>query len=329
MQEVAHYRRMASLRTAVTPIIEFLDRDDIVEIMLNPDGCVWVEQSGHGMYRTGIHMGREDAERMIRLVAAATGQEVNERHPSLSATLPGWGARLQASVPPIVTAPVFALRKPSSAVFTLQDYVDVRIMTQEQAMCLESAVLQRKNVLIGGGTGSGKTTLGNALLEVVARTGDRVYLVEDNAELQCSADNMVKVLVQPPVYTHQQAIMDAMRFRPDRIIVGEVRDGAALELLKSWNTGHPGGVATVHANSEVSMLDRLAQLCEEVMPVAPRHLIADSVDLCVHIRRDASHPAGRVVSGISAVDGVDSAGRWKLQPYRPEKAVCSPVDCSP
>ncbi|MBF0587325.1 P-type conjugative transfer ATPase TrbB [Prosthecochloris sp. N3] len=312
MDSVSVSRRRASLRSAVEPILCFLEQDGIVEIMLNPDGCVWVEEAGCGMYRTDVRMCPEEAERMIRLAAAAVQAEVNEHNPSLAATLPGWGARLQASVPPVVPAPVFALRKPPSVVFTLDDYVASGILAMDEAHFLEESVRAGRNVLVGGGTGSGKTTLANALLAVVAETGDRVYIVEDTPELQCRAENMVQVLVQPPFYTHQRAVMDAMRFRPDRIIVGEVRDGAALDMLKAWNTGHPGGVATIHANNPEAMLERMAQLTEEVMPSAPRYLIAEAVDVCVHMTRDPGHPAGRRLTGIAEVRGLDGRGGWVM-----------------
>lgn len=302
MTELASDRRLASLRTAVKPIQEFLDDDMVIEIMLNADGAVWVERVSDGMIETEVVMRPEEAGQMIRLVAAAMGTEVNENNPSLSGKLPGWGARVQATIPPVVEAPTFALRKPPKIVFTLDNYIEKRIVTPDDADLLRAAILEGKNVLIGGGTGSGKTTLANALLHVMAETGDRVYIVEDNPELQCAARNKVQVLVQPPIYTHHRAIMDAMRFRPDRIIVGEVRDGSALEMLKAWNTGHPG-FATVHANSARSMLDRISQLIEEVVPKAPHRLIADAVDLCVHIRRDPDHPAGRSLTEIVQVSG--------------------------
>lgn len=306
-------RRHASLRTAVGPIVRFLDDDSVVEIMLNADGRVWVEKAGAGMSSAGT-MSREDALRMLRLVATEMNVELSDRNPSLGGKLPLWGARVQASIPPVVEAPVFALRKPARVVFTLDDYRSRGILTGRQVELLRSAVGDRQNVLIGGGTGSGKTTLANALLAEIAGSGDRLYLVEDNPELQCQAPNKVQVLVQPPVYTWQRAIVDAMRFRPDRIVVGEVRDGSALEMLKAWNTGHPGGIATCHANDTAGMLDRLCQLVEEIVPVAPRILIAQAVHVCVHIRRDPRHAAGRSLSGIDLVEGVDRDGRWLLAP---------------
>jgi P-type conjugative transfer ATPase TrbB len=307
-------RRHASLRTAVAPIIKFLDDDTVVEIMLNADGQIWVEKTGAGMFVTGATMSREDALRMLRLVATEMNTELSDRNPSLAGKLPVWGARVQASIPPIVEAPVFALQKPPKVVFTLDDYVRREILTEPQSQLLKAAVRARKNILIGGGTGSGKTTLANALLDEITKTGDRLYLVEDNPELQCRARNKVQVLVQPPMYTWQRAILDAMRFRPDRIIVGEVRDGSALEMLKAWNTGHPGGLATCHANDTAGMLDRLCQLIEEVVPVAPRVLVAQSVHICIHISRDPSHPAGRSTTGLASVLGVDRAGSWQVMP---------------
>jgi type IV secretion system protein VirB11 len=259
-------------------------------------------------------MGPDEALRMLRVVATEMNTELSERSPSLAGKLPIWGARLQAAIPPVVEAPIFALRKPAKVVFTLDQYVERMILTLDEAETLRAAVRQRANILVGGGTGSGKTTFANALLDEVAKTSDRVYLVEDNPELQCNAANKVQVLLQPPVYTWNRAIVDAMRFRPDRIIVGEIRDGSALEMLKAWNTGHPGGIATVHANDTRSMLDRVCQLIEEVVPRAPRVLVAQTINLCVHLRRDASHPAGRSLTGMDRVVGVTGDAKWQLEP---------------
>jgi P-type conjugative transfer ATPase TrbB len=308
-------RRASALKSALGPLLEFLDDDLVVEVMLNADGAVWIEKIGTGMKRTGVRMHPAGAERMLRLVASEVLVELNPQSPSLSAKLPApWSARLQAAIPPIVDAPVFALRKPARVVFSLDHYVSQGILLPRQKDALIRAVRAHDNILIGGGTGSGKTTFANALVKVIAEdTSDRVHIVEDTPELQCSAPNRLQVLVQPGVHTWRDAIMAAMRFRPDRILVGEVRDGSALELLKAWNTGHPGGIATIHANDTRAMLDRLCQLIEEVVYPAPRALVAQTIQLCVHIQRDKSHPAGRRVSGLDRVHPLGPEGGWTLE----------------
>ncbi len=296
-------RRASALKSALGPLTELLDDPRVVEVMLNADGVVWVERVGEGVVRTRITVCSADADRVLRPVASEVLVELNPQSPSLSAKLPQpWGARLQAAIPPIADAPVFALRKPARIVFSLDDYVSRGILTPRKRCALADAVRAHDNILIGGGTGSGKTTFANALVKVIAEdTTDRVHIVEDTPELQCEAPNRLQVLVQPGVHSWRDAIMAAMRFRPDRILVGEVRDGSALELLKAWNTGHPGGIATIHANDTRVMLVRLCQLIEEVVHPAPRALVAQSIQLCVHIQRDKAHPAGRRVSGIDRV----------------------------
>jgi type IV secretion system protein VirB11 len=310
-------RRAAALASALRPIMAFLEDKEVVEIMLNADGVVWIDRLGKGMSETRARMTPSEAERMLRLVATEMLVELNALAPSLAAKLPApYSARLQASIPPIVEAPTFTLRKPASIVFSLDDYVAKGILQPRHRDALVAAVRDHQNILIGGGTGSGKTTLANALLQVVAQSDDRVLIIEDTPELQCTAKNKVQVLVQPKIHSWRDAVMAAMRYRPDRILVGEVRDGSALELLKAWNTGHPGGLATVHANDTRAMLDRMCQLIEEVVHPAPRALVAQTVNLCVHIRRDRQHPSGRSISGIDRVLGVDAGGDWKLEPLR-------------
>jgi len=308
--ELVSQRRFNLLEEVLYPLQAFLEDDKIIEIMLNPDHKIWVDEAGVGMYNTGICMPPSKSEQLIRLVARHMNTEVSELKPSLQGKLPHWNFRVQASLPPIVDAPTFAFRKPSKFILTLADYVKNGVMTKEQATTLQQAVLARKNILVGGGAGSGKSTLANALLDVIPAGKERLYIVEDTRELQCSVENHLKVLVFPPVYTFRHAVMDALRYRPDRIILGEVRDGAALDLLKAWNTGHPGGIATLHADSTTSMLDRMAQLTEEVVPVAPYRLIAEAINMCVHIESDSTVKAGRKVTGIVEVKGFCQKAGW-------------------
>jgi type IV secretion system protein VirB11 len=308
-------RRLAALRLQMRAIIPFLDDPNVVEIALNADGNVWVERMGAPMSATGVSMTKAEALVMLGLVADAIGTEITPAKPSLAALIPGWNTRLQAMIPPVVDAPTFTIRKPPTKIFTLDEYVARRILSMRQADALRRAIGDRANILVGGSTGSGKTTFTNALLhEIAEQTTDRLYIVEDMRELQCAAKNKLQIFVQEPLYSWQRAIIDALRSRPDRIVVGEIRGGAAaLELTKAWNTGHPGGVATVHANDTSGMLDRICQLLEEVLPAAPRTFLAQVINVCVHIAIDRSHPAGRKVTGLAHVIGVGADGRWRLE----------------
>jgi type IV secretion system protein VirB11 len=313
-------RLTSALASALAPLGPFLEDARVVEIMLNADGVVWIDRIGEGMVRTDVRMERVPAEAMLRLVAADVGVQLTASSPALAAKLPPpWAARLQAFLPPVVDAPVFALRKPPRIVFSLPDYLRAGILTTDQSRALVGAIHRHENILIGGSTGSGKTTFANALLRVVADAGEaeRLYIIEDTPELQCSAPNKLQILVQSGALTWRDAVMAAMRVRPDRIIVGEIRDGSALELLKAWNTGHPGGLATIHANDTRGTLDRFCQLLEEVVYPAPRALVAQTIHLCVHITRDPEHPAGRRVSGVDRVVGLAPDGGWLLESASP------------
>jgi len=305
-------RRRDALRLAMNPIVPLLDDDTVIEIALNADGTIWAERVGQPMEMTTARMTKDEALRMLQLVATQMGTELGPQSPSLAALIPGWETRLQAMVPPIVSAPTFTIRKPPRQIFTLADYVSRGIMTADQAEALRLAVRRRENILVGGATGTGKTTLANAILhEIAVATTDRLYIVEDLRELQCAARNKLQLFVQEPVYGWQRAIMDALRSRPDRIIVGELRSGAAtLELVKAWNTGHPGGLATVHANDATACLDRVCQLLEEVVPAAPRSFVGQAINVVVHLVRDGSHTAGRCVGGLLRVSGWCSEGKW-------------------
>ena len=308
-------RRLEALRLAMAPIIAFLEDDRVIEIALNADGAIWVERIGERMSRSDARMSNADALRMLLLVAHTMGTEISSAKPSLAALIPGWETRLQAMIPPVVTAPIFTIRKPPKRIFTLENYVERGIVSAAQGDVIRRAVADRANILVGGSTGSGKTALANAILhEIAKQTEDRLYIVEDMRELQCSAPNKLQIFVQEPVYGWQRAIMDALRSRPDRIIVGEVRGGAAaLELVKAWNTGHPGGLATIHANNTRAMLDRICQLLEEVIPNPPRLFLAETINVCIHIALDRAHPAGRRLSGLDRVRGLHPDGRWDLE----------------
>src|SRR5690606_27216527 len=206
----------------------------------------------------------------------------------------------------------FAIRKPAVAVFSLDDYVAAGIMSADQAETLRVAVVSRANILVAGGTSTGKTTLTNALLAEVAKGSDRVILIEDTRELQCAAPNLVAMRTKDGVITLSELVRSSLRFRPDRIPIGEVRGAEALDLLKAWGTGHPGGVGTIHAGTAIGALRRLEQLIQEAVVTVPRALIAETIDLIAVLVRDAH---GRRLTELARVSGLDPAtGDYRLTP---------------
>lgn len=308
-------RRRSMLRTAMGPAITMaLNDPSVIEIMVNPDGRLRLDKVGHGIVETGIQLLPAEVERIIRLIASHIRVEVHVGRPVLSAELPPHdeglaGERFEGLLPPVALAPCFAIRKPASCVYTLLDYVADGIMTLCQAKALSRAAQERRNILIAGGTSSGKTTLANALLAVVAKLNERVILIEDTRELQCAASDTVALRTKAGVVTLSDLVRSSLRLRPDRIIIGEVRGPEALDLLKAWNTGHPGGIATLHANSALAALYRLEQLIQEAVANVPQRLIAEAVDLIVFM---AGRGTGRRIETIARVDGLDAGGAYRL-----------------
>ena len=300
------------LRTAMGPTITgWLEDPAIVEIMLNPDGRLWIDRLTGGLSDTGKRLSAQDGERIVRLVAHHVGAEVHPGSPRLSAELPETGERFEGLIPPIVAAPAFAIRKPAVAIFTLADYARAGIMRAEQAELLCDAVSERRNILIAGGTSTGKTTLVNALLAEVARTADRVVLIEDTRELQCNAPNLVALRTKDGVASLSDLVRSSLRLRPDRIPVGEVRGAEALELLKAWGTGHPGGIGTIHAGSAIGALRRLEQLIQEAVVTVPRALIAETINVIAVL---AGRGAQRQLVELAVVKGLKPGGDYVLAP---------------
>ena len=299
-------RCIRMLRTAMGPeIAQALADPDVVEVLLNPDGSLWLDRLGSGRSPMGVTLLPADGERIIRLIAAHVRAEVHAGKPLLTAELPETGERFEGALPPVTPGPVFALRKRAVALIRLDDYVVDGILTADQAAFLRVAVRDRQNILIAGGTSTGKTTLANALLDEVATTGDRVIVLEDTVELQCTAHDHVPLRTRPGVVSMTELVRSTLRLRPDRIVVGEVRGPEALDLLKAWGTGHPGGIATVHAGSPMGALTRLEQLVQEVSMNVPRALIAETVNVIVFI---AGRGRTRRVEAIARVTGLDGSG---------------------
>lgn len=315
----AKSRGARMLRTALGPSIAgWLDDPAVIEVMLNPDGRLWLDRLGEGVSDTGELLSAADGERIVRLVAHHVGVEVHARSPRVSAELPEGGERFEGLMPPVVAAPAFAIRKPAVAVFTLDDYAASGIMSAAEAEALRHGVVTRANILVAGGTGAGKTTLVNALLAEVAKTTDRIVLIEDTRELQCAAPNLVAMRTKDGVVSLSELVRSSLRLRPDRIPIGEVRGAEALDLIKAWGTGHPGGVGTIHAGTALGALRRMEQLIQEAVVTVPRALIAETIDLIAVLVRDAY---GRRLTELARVDGLDPAtGDYRLEPLTNHQA---------
>jgi P-type conjugative transfer ATPase TrbB len=304
-------RRRSMLRTAMGPAIALaLDEPDVVEVLVNPDGRLWLDRHGSGRADTGVVLTPNEAERIIRLVASHVRAEASASSPIVSAELPETGERFEGLLPPVALAACFAIRKPATTTFHLSDYVKAQIASPAMARILSEAVAQGRNILVAGGTGSGKTTLANALLAEVAGLDQRVVIIEDTRELRCDAKDAVALRTKPGVATLADLVRSTLRLRPDRIVVGEVRGGEALDMLKAWNTGHPGGIATVHANSARAALYRIEQLIQEAVTTVPRRLVAEAIDLVVFIKGRGS---GRRIETTIEVKGLDLSGDYVLE----------------
>lgn len=308
-------RKRAMLRTAMGPAIEAALGDPrVIEIMVNPDGVLRIDLLGEGRVDTQVRIAPDQVERIIRLVASHVRSEVHGDRPIVSAELPahgeGAGERFEGILPPVATAPCFAIRKPAARIHSLGDYVADGIMSWDVTELLRQAVLHRANILVAGGTSSGKTTLANALLNEMAEIDERVVIIEDTRELQCPAADTVALRTRAGHVTIGDLVRSTLRLRPDRIIVGEVRGPEALDMLKAWNTGHPGGIATVHANGAAAALHRLESLVQEAVVTVPRRLIAEAIDLVVFI---SGRGLARRVAAVARLDGLDGAsGEYRL-----------------
>lgn len=296
-------RTTRALESQLKDILTLLEDPTVEDVFVNPDGKVWVNQRERLPYSFGS-MDSGDVWNVINLVASYNRTVCNADKPILEAILPFRGARFQAMIPPVVAAPAFAIRLRPQSIYTLDQYIQSGVMTARHAEALIDAIASYRNVLLVGGTGSGKTTLLNAVLAELAIhcADDRIVSIEDTPELQCSSENYT-ALFTGELVSMAHCLRAALRLRPTRIIVGEVRGPEALDLLKAWNTGHPGGLATVHANGGRDGLERMEQLAREATEAPQQQFIASTVNLCVFLAPDITHPAGRRVRQVLEVTG--------------------------
>ena len=308
----SHPRLVRKLQDALgATICAALQDSSVVEVMLNPDGRLFVERLGEGIASLGS-LAAGAAEVIIGSVAHALQTEADDMQPIISGELPIGGHRFEGLLPPVVSAPTFSIRRRASRLIPLDDYVDDGIMTESQAGLITHAISRRLNIVVAGGTGSGKTTLANAVIAEIVRQAPehRLVILEDTAEIQCAAENAVSLHTSDTA-DMARLLKSTMRLRPDRIIVGEVRDGAALTLLKAWNTGHPGGITTIHANTAVSALRRLEQLTAEASQQPMREVIGEAVDVVISIERT---PTGRRVREVISVGGF-AGGQYQIETF--------------
>jgi type IV secretion system protein VirB11 len=318
MASVAHetgerYGEMMARYLGAVILRAFAD-DDVTEIYLNPqDGAVRFDTRSRGRVDSGARLDGPRVEMFLNAVAASLGLTLGADSPRLEAELPALGfrgSRLQGFVPPVTPAPAFNIRKPPAVIYSLDDYVAAGVVSARQRREFRRAVLEHKNILIAGGTNSGKTTLANALLKEVTDLvpAERIVILEDTVELQCVAKDHLALRTGPKV-TLAQLVKSALRTSPNRIVVGEVRGGEALDLLDAWATGHPGGVATVHASSAEGALLRLDRLAQRANVPPQHHLVAEAIHLIAVVE---GSNAGRRVADLVRVAGLDRAGRYVL-----------------
>ena len=314
MREEYRERIAEKIRREFAPIAAYLDDPAVVEVMLNADGSIWIDSLKEGMKITDTKIARDRALLLMGSIARLNSKSITEKEPLLKATMPD-GQRFQGMIEPVVSAPVFAIRCNRARNISLEDYVPLR-MSGQMADLLRSALVEKKNIIVSGGTGSGKTTLTAALLKELAVLcpEDRIAIMEDTREINIDAKNVVFELANDDV-SMCDLLAANLRMRPDRIILGETRGAEALDLLKSWNTGHPGGVCTLHANSAMSALARFETLILEAQNLSIsyiRSLISDAVNLIVHIQRDRKL-GGPIVQEIIEVNGIDLEGNYKTK----------------
>jgi type IV secretion system protein VirB11 len=334
IQDEQHQRLEVKLRRELGEhVLRLLDDNLTEDILLNPHGSLWVKRMGHGFSRIG-EMPAAQAASALGTIAAWRGTVLNHEHPILETELPIDGSRFEGIVSPVARRPIFAIRLRPRRIFSLNDYESDGILTDgadplnqllrrddfldgvrglKHGDVIRAAVRARKNILVVGSTGSGKTTLVNAILDSLAHLTpqDRVISIEDTTELQCSVKNYLDLRAVGGV-TMLDCLRACMRLKPTRIVVGEVRGAEAHTLLKAWNTGHPGGAATVHANDALSGLIRLESLVAEATSAPQQNLIAEAVDLVVFVDEESSVRAGRKVREVLLVTGY-SNGSYQVE----------------
>lgn len=305
IMQIVESRVYEAIKQVLGPtILELLEDDSVIEILRNANGSLCVEKLGQDIEEINSMLSDRQTESLIRLLASNSSEICNEKNPTLAIKLPYWHARFQGLLPPVVDAPSFSIRKHAKHIFSLEYYLEKGSITQAQYEYLLNAVKNLENIIISGGTGSGKTTLANSILAKMIETGDRIITVEDTPELRLNSNKGLQIFTKSNIgYGSQQALKDILRLRPDRIMLGELRDGACLDLIKAWNTGHSGGLTTIHANSCELAMQRIESLIAEVSVNMPRELIAQTVNVIIQVKREGNKRMVTDLQRLILLDG--------------------------
>jgi type IV secretion system protein VirB11 len=287
-------------------IMNALSNPQIIEIMLNSDGKLWFDYLGGGMMEVSS-ISSSRAENIICTVAASVGTMINVINPIIEAELPFNGSRFTGIINPVAAMPIFTIRKRPEQIFSLAEYCENGVITKNHVDIIRNALILAQNILVVGGTGSGKTTLVNALLNEISLISpdERIFIIEDTLELKCSCVNKIEVRTTSNIDI-TKLLRTSLRMRPDRIIIGEIRGCEANSLIKAWNTGHPGGISTIHANSALGGLIRLEQLIAEsgLKPIG--EIIANTINLVIFINRIKEKPWRLVKEVLRVKDYVNA-----------------------
>lgn len=287
LAEIEKQKRLeANLFSDMKELIPYLEDNAVSDIAVVDSGEIIVSRFGQGRVFTGIILTPIATQRIILAAAAVIGAKIDSAggFSILEGVIPRYNARITGLLPPRVPRPELSIRRPSSVIRTLEDYVKDGQLTDEQYQIIVEYIKERKNLIISGSTGSGKTTFTNAVIRKMEEfTPDaNFYIVEDVPELQCNA--RMKTMIWTPKEHAHKAVEEALRFFPDRIIFGEVRNGRIMsDLLEAWNTGHPGNVTTIHADNCLSTVQRIKWLLKSVGN--EMESLSDVVHLIVHLRK--------------------------------------------
>lgn len=285
-QKEIRERHLSNLFCELKVLLPVFENKELTDIFVYADGSVKAEHFLEGRIETHIQLSETTRYNIIHFLSAMGDRSIDTwENPTLEGILPKYNFRVTAVLPPWTTSPELVFRRPPARIFSLEEYVETERLTKEQYDVIVESIKNKENILIGGGTGSGKTTFTNACLKKMNEftPHDRFLIIEDTPELQCEAEDLTQLYIRKDQAA--LAVRFALRWFPKRIIFGELRSGdVARELIECWNTGHPGNITTIHADSAQSMLTRFRGLLAEVIPgTLPE--ICDTIHLCVHLKR--------------------------------------------